>query len=112
MDKDRATATDRVIDHELWCRARLVLGRLRAVVLITCPRCGEETLVWPGTEGAGCQCLNRKCGLAYQDFRELVEDVETYLTAERERKEREIRELMGHDSYKRVHGRIRQVGHA
>lgn len=89
MDKDKAV--NRAIDHDLWRRARQILGRPHAVTLWICPRCGQKTLVWSGTEGAGCECLNRKCGLAYQDFRELVEDAETYLAAKRERKEREIK---------------------
>ena len=44
-----------------------------------------------------------------RDFRDLVEGQETYLAAKREW---EIKQLMGHDAYKRVHGRIRQVRHA
>ncbi|MGE5593802.1 MAG: hypothetical protein ACM3X3_09010 [Betaproteobacteria bacterium] len=109
MDRDKATAQDRAIDHDLWRRAHQVLGRLRAVVLMTCPRRGEETLVWPGVKGAGARCLNRKCGLAYQDFEELVTGQEAYLAAKREEEMRQLVER--HDTYKRVRGAIRQVRH-
>lgn len=106
---DRATTTDRAIDHNLWRRAREVLGQPRAVTLWTCPRCGKESLIWSGLAGTGAKCLSPRCGLAYQDFEELVEGQEAYLAAKREQ---EIRELMDHDAYKRVRGRIRQVRHA
>lgn len=97
-----------LIDHELWRRASRVLGRPRAVTLWTCPRCGEESLIWSGRTGDGAKCLNKRCGLAYSNFAELVEGEELYRAA---RKEQEVRELMGHDAYKRVRGRIRQVKH-
>lgn len=100
---------DGQIDHDLWRRARQVLGRLRAVVLMTCPRCGEESLVWPGLAGTGARCLNRKCGLAYADFGELVTGQEAWLAAKREQETRELMER--HDTYKRVRGAIRQVRH-
>lgn len=100
---------DRSIDHDLWRRARMVLGWPRAVTLWTCPRCGEESLIWSGLAGTGAKCLNPRCGLSYRSFEELVEGHEAYLAAKREQ---EIRQLMGHDAYKRVHGRIRQVRHA
>jgi len=102
-------AVDRTIDHDLWRRARLVLGRPRAVTLWTCPRCGEESLVWPGLVGTGCRCLNRKCGLAYQDFGELVDGQEAWLAAKREEEMRQLVER--HDTYRRVRGAIRQVRH-
>ncbi|MGE5584071.1 MAG: hypothetical protein ACM309_00805 [Bacillota bacterium] len=109
MDRDKATATDRAIDYDLWRRAREVLGRPRAVTLWTCPRCGEETLVWPGVKGTGARCLNRKCGLAYQDFSELVTGQEAWLAAKREEEMRQLIER--HDTYKRVRGAVRQVRH-
>lgn len=105
MDK----AADRPIDHDLWRRARLVLGRPRAVTLWVCPRCGEETLVWPGVAGAGCRCLNRKCGLQYDKFEDLVNGQEAYLAAKKEDEMRQLAER--HDTYKRVRGAVRQVRH-
>lgn|GEM_PF-1393966 len=101
---------DRTIDHELWRRARVVLGRPRAVTLWTCPRCGEETLVWPGVKGAGARCLDRKCGLHYNHFEELLSGHEAYLAARREEELREVQE--SHDTYRRHRGAVRQVRHA
>ncbi len=101
---------DGQIDYDLWRRVRAVLGRPRAVTLWKCPRCGKETLVWSGREGDGAKCLNRKCGLQYDDFADLVNGQEAYLAA---RKEQQTRELMErHDTYRRVRGAIRQVRHA
>lgn len=101
---------DRPIDYELWRRAAAVLGRPRAVTLWTCPRCAEETLIWSGRQGDGAKCLNRKCGLDYQDFAELVEGHEAYLAARHQEATREVME--SHDTYRRVRGRVRQVRHA
>lgn len=96
------------IDYDLWRRATAVFGRIRAVVLMTCPRCGEESLIWSGMTGAGCRCLNHKCGLRYKDFEELVNGHEAYVAAKRIE---EIKDLMSHDSFRRIRGRIRQVRH-
>lgn len=53
--------------------------------------------------------MNKKCGLAYQDFGELVTGQEAYLAAKREEEMRQLVER--HDTYKRVRGAIRQVRH-
>ncbi|MGE5572957.1 MAG: hypothetical protein ACM3ZU_08075 [Bacteroidota bacterium] len=109
MTGPKSPASQPCIDHDLWRRARVVLGRLRAVVLMTCPRCGEETLVWSGVKGTGTRCLNRKCGLAYQSFEELITGQETWLAAKREQETRDLMER--HDTYRRVGGAVRQVRH-
>lgn len=96
------------IDWELWHRASKLLGRPRAVTLWTCPRCSEESLIWSGRIGGKARCLNKRCGLEYDDFAELIEGEELYRAAKHEE---EIKKLMRARSYRRGSGgAIRQVG--
>jgi len=93
------------LDYELWKRARALFGPLRAVVLMTCPRCEQRSLIWSGKTGTGVQCLS--CGLDYRSFAELIEGRELEIAA----KQAEISRAMveRHDAYRRVRGRVRQV---
>lgn len=101
---------DRAIDHALWKRAREVFGNPEAVVILTCPRCGDRSLAWSGMQGTGARCLNSRCGLAYRSFEELLSGHEAYLAAKREEELRQLQE--DHDTYRRIRGAIRQVRHA
>lgn len=106
----RLMGMDRAIDHALWKRAREVFGNPEAVVILTCPRCGQRSLVWSGMQGSDVRCLNSRCGLHYSRFEELLTGQEAYLAAQREKELRELQE--SHDTYRRVRGAIRQVRHA
>lgn len=101
---------DRSINHALWVRASKTLGKPKAVVLLTCPRCGNQSLIWSGMQGSDVRCLNYRCGLHYQRFEELLSGQEAYLAAKREEELRQLQE--DHDTYRRIRGAIRQVRHA
>lgn len=101
---------DRAIDHSLWRRATQILGSPEAVVILSCPRCGQRSLIWSGMQGAGARCLNSRCGLAYRSFEELLTGHEAYLAARREEELREMQQ--SHDTYRRHKGAVRQVRHS
>ena len=101
---------DRRIDHDLWRQAVRVLGKPQAVVLFPCPRCGRQSLVWSGMTGDRAYCLADKCGCDYNDFKQLLDGQEQYLRA---KQEEEIKTIMeSRNTYRREHGRIKQVRHA
>jgi predicted RNA-binding Zn-ribbon protein involved in translation (DUF1610 family) len=110
MDEPITAHVDRSIDHALWTQARRVLGKPEAVVLFPCPRCGRYTLAWSGMRGAGAHCLSNRCGCDYNDFKQLLDGQEKFLTAKREQ---ELRDMMeSRDTYRRERGKIKQVRHA
>ena len=97
----------RGIDHELWTRARAVLGKPVAVVLFQCPWCEQRTLAWSGQSDAEAKCLC--CGIEYQSFAALVDKREREIDEKRHEITRAIVER--HDTYCRVGRRVRQVRH-
>jgi len=97
----------RGIDHELWTRARAVLGKPVAVTLFTCPWCEQRGLAWSGQTDAGAKCLC--CGIEYQSFAALVDKREREIDEKRHEITRAMVER--HDTYHRVGRRVRQVRH-
>jgi hypothetical protein len=93
------------IDHELWRRARAVLGRPVAVVLLPCPWCEQRALAWSGHSDDGAKCLC--CSREFESFAALVDKREGEIEAERFDTTKAMVER--HDTYRRVRGRVRQV---
>ena len=97
----------RTIDHDLWTRARRILGKPIAVTLFPCPYCEQRTLAWSGQADSGAKCLC--CSREFESFAALVDKREGEIEAERHEITRAMVER--HDTYRRVGRRVRQVRH-